>query len=101
ASPLEISVRYPADGARVTDEQTVVTAVVTSSRGVASISVTNNGTEVQRQAEPTTPRSLVVALPIALREGTNTIVLPAREPDGTARQEVRTITRERTAVAAV
>jgi hypothetical protein len=101
ASPLEISVRYPADGARVTDEQTVVTAVVTSSRGVASISVTNNGTEVQRQAEPTTPRSLVVTLPIALREGTNTIVLTAREADGTARQEVRTITRERTAVAAV
>jgi len=92
-SPLEISVRYPAEGARVTDEQTVVTAVITSSRGVANVTVTNNGTEVQRQAEPSTPRSLVVTAPIPLREGVNTIILTAREPDGTTRQEVRTVTR--------
>jgi len=99
-SPLEISVRYPADGARVTDEQTVVTAVITSSRGVANVTVSNNGTEVQRQAEPSTPRSLVVTTPIPLREGVNTIVLTAREPDGTTRQEVRTVTRAAVAATA-
>jgi len=99
ASPLEISVRYPNDGARVNDEQTVVTAVVTSSRGVASVTVTNNGTEVQRQAEPSTPRSVVVTAPVPLREGVNTVVITAREVDGTTRQEVRTVTREGTAVA--
>ncbi|HEU5195725.1 MAG TPA: caspase family protein [Methylomirabilota bacterium] len=92
-SPLEISVRYPADGTRMTDEQTVLTAVVTSSRGVASVSVTNNGTEVQRQTESSNPRSLVVTTPVPLREGTNTIIITAREPDGTTRQEVRTVTR--------
>ena len=64
--------RYPTDGARMTEEQTVVTAVITSSRGVANVTVTNNGTEVQRQAEPSTPRSLVVTAPIPLREGVNT-----------------------------
>ncbi|HTO12419.1 MAG TPA: caspase family protein [Candidatus Binatia bacterium] len=95
ASPLDISVRYPADGTRMTDEQTVVTAVVTSSRGVATVTVTNNGTEVQRQAEPSTPRSLVVTTPVPLREGVNTIIITAREPDGTTRQEVRTVTRDR------
>ena len=95
ASPLEISVRYPADGARMADEQTVLTAVVTSSRGVANVTVTNNGTEVQRQAEPSTPRSVVVTAPVPLREGTNTIIVTAREPDGTTRQEVRTVTRDR------
>ncbi|HEY2995355.1 MAG TPA: caspase family protein [Methylomirabilota bacterium] len=98
-SPLEISVRYPADGARMTEEQTVVTAVVSSSRGVGSVTVTLNGTEVLRQAEPSTPRSMVVTAPVTLREGTNTIILTAREPDGTTRQEVRTVTRERSATA--
>jgi uncharacterized caspase-like protein len=34
-----------------------------------------------------------------LREGTNTIILTAREPDGTIRQEVRTVTRDRAAAA--
>jgi hypothetical protein len=83
-----------------TDEQTVVTAVITSSRGVANVTVSNNGTEVQRQAEPSTPRSLVVTTPIPLREGVNTIVLTAREPDGTTRQEVRTVTRAAVAATA-
>jgi hypothetical protein len=99
-APLEISVRYPADGARMNDEQTVLTAVVTSSRGVASVTVTNNGTEVQRQNETTTPRSLVVTVPVPLRTGTNTIIVTAREPDGASRQEVRTVVREGGAVAA-
>jgi hypothetical protein len=93
-SPLAISVRYPADGARVAEAQTVVAAVVTSSRGVGSVTVTLNGTEVLRQAESTPPRSLVVTAPVTLREGGNTIVLTAREPDGTVRQEVRTVTLE-------
>jgi len=101
ASPLEISVRYPADGTRMTDEQTVVTAVVTSSRGVATVTVTNNGTEVQRQAEPSKPRSLVVTTPVPLREGVNTIIITAREPDGATRQEVRTVTRDRVGAVAV
>jgi len=98
-SPLEISVRYPTDGARVTEESTVVAAVVSSSRGVGTVTVTLNGTEVLRQAEPSSPRSLVVTAPLTLREGANTIVLTAREPDGTTRQEVRTVTLVRSGTA--
>src|SRR5207237_299427 len=80
--------------------QTVVAAVVTSSRGVGSVTVTLNGTEVRRQSESTSPRSVEVTAPVTLREGANTIVLTAREPDGTIRQEVRTMTLERSAPAA-
>jgi uncharacterized caspase-like protein len=95
ASPLEISVRYPADGSRTTEPSTVVTAVVTSSRGVGSVTVTLNNVEVARQNEPEPPTSLVVTTPLTLRDGPNTIVLTAREADGTTRQEVRTVTLER------
>jgi len=97
ATPLSIAIRYPAEGDRVTEANTVVAAVVTSSRGVGSVTVTLNGTEVLRQAESTRQVSVVVQAPVTLREGTNTIVLTARETDGTVRQEVRTVTLARAA----
>jgi hypothetical protein len=100
ATPLTISVRHPADGVRVSEEQTVVAAVVTSSRGVGSVTVTLNGTEVLRQAESRPQSSVVVTAPVTLREGANTIVVTARETDGTIRQEVRTVTLDRRATAA-
>jgi hypothetical protein len=100
ASPLTITVRHPADGARVREEETVVAAVVTSGRGVGSVTITLNGTEVVRQAEARPQPSVVVTAPVTLREGANTIVLTAREPDGAIRQEVRTVTLDRTAAAA-
>ena len=95
AAPLSIAVRHPADGARVSEEQTVVAAVVTSGRGVGSVTVTLNGAEVLRQAETRPQPSVVVTAPVTLREGANTIVLTAREPDGAIRQEVRTVTLDR------
>jgi hypothetical protein len=97
ATPLSIAIRYPAEGDRVTEANTVVAAVVTSSRGVGSVSVTLNGSEVARQAEAKPQASMVVQVPVTLREGTNTIVLTARESDGTIRQEVRTVTLARAA----
>jgi caspase domain-containing protein len=100
ATPLTIAVRHPADGARVSEPQTVVAAVVTSSRGIGSVTVTLNGTEVLRQAEATRQASVVVTAPVTLREGANTIVLTARETDGTLRQDVRTVTLDRTAAVA-
>ena len=98
--PLTIAVRHPADGARVSEADTVVAAVVTSSRGIGSVTVALNGTEVLRQAESRPQASVVVTAPVTLREGINTIVLTAREADGTARQDVRTVTLERSAAAA-
>jgi uncharacterized caspase-like protein len=97
ATPLSIVIRYPAEGDRVTEATTEVAAVVTSSRGVGSVTITLNGTEVLRQAEPKPQTSMVVQAPITLRDGTNTIVLTARETDGTIRQEVRTVTLARAA----
>jgi hypothetical protein len=80
---------------RVTDEVSVVAAVVTSSRGVAQVSVTLNGDEVFQQGERTPQKSVAVATSVKLREGVNAIVLSVSEPDGILRQELRTVIYER------
>ncbi len=97
ATPLAIVIRYPAEGERVAEAQTTVAAVVSSSRGIGSVTVTLNGLEVHRQAEVKPAASMVVTAPLTLRDGVNTIVLTARESDGTVRQEVRTVTLARAA----
>jgi hypothetical protein len=98
--PLSVTFQYPESQARVTDEASVVAAVVTSSKGVAKVRVTVNGAEVHQQTERTPPKSLVVTAPVKLREGANAIVLSASEPDGTVRQEVRTVFFDKPKVAA-
>jgi hypothetical protein len=89
--PLSVAFRYPGDQARVNDAGSVAAAVVTSSKGVAKVSVTLNGQEVHQQSERAPQRSVLVTVPLTLREGMNTIALTATEPDGTVRQEVRTV----------
>ena len=69
--PLTVDFRYPEDRLRVTDEVSVVAAVVTSSKGVAKISVTLNGAEVFQQSERTAQKSVAVAETVKLREGVN------------------------------
>jgi hypothetical protein len=98
--PLAIAIRYPEDKARVTDEASVIAAVVTSSKGITKVSVTLNGTEVHQQTERTPQRSLVVTAPVKFREGPNALVLSATEPDGTTQQEVRTVFFDKPKVAA-
>jgi hypothetical protein len=100
-APLTIAIRHPAEGARVSDPSTIVAAVVSSGPGVGAVSVTLNGAEVTRQTEPTPQSTVVLTTPVTLREGLNTIVLTALAADGTVRQETRTVTLERPAVAAV
>jgi hypothetical protein len=97
--PLAMDFRHPEDRLRVTDEVSVVAALVTSSRGVAKVSVTLNGTEVFQQNERSPQRSVAVAASVKLREGVNAIVLSASEPDGILRQELRTVIYERPKVA--
>jgi hypothetical protein len=89
--PLTMDFRYPEDRLRVTDEVSVVAAVVTSSRGVAKVSVALNGAEVFQQDERNPQRSVAVAASVKLREGVNAIVLSASEPDGILRQELHTV----------
>jgi hypothetical protein len=98
--PLTVDLRYPEDRLRVSDEMSVVAAMITSSRGVAKVSVTLNGAEVFHQSERSPQKSVAVAASVQLREGVNAIVLSANEPDGTLRQEIRTVIYERTKAAA-
>ncbi len=93
--PLAVDVRYPEDRSRVTDEASVVAAVARSSKGISRITVTLNGTEVHQQEERSPQKTMAVSAPLTLREGANAIVITAREPDGAARQEVRTVILER------
>jgi hypothetical protein len=99
-TPLAVSVRYPEDKARVTEESSVVAAIVTSSKGVARVSVSLNGAEVSQQVERTPPTSLVVTTPVTLRAGANAIVISATDTTGTTRQDVRTVTYDPPKVAA-
>ncbi|HEX6082830.1 MAG TPA: caspase family protein [Methylomirabilota bacterium] len=95
AVPLAVDVRYPEDRSRVTDEASVVAAVARSSKGISRITVALNGSEVHRQDERSPQKSIAVSAPLTLRDGANAIVITALEPDGTARQEIRTVILER------
>jgi hypothetical protein len=89
--PLTVIVRYPEDKTRLTDEASVVAALITSSKGIARVTVTLNGVEVYQQSERSLPKSLVVSTPVTLREGANVIALSASESDGAVHQEIRTV----------
>jgi hypothetical protein len=93
--PLAVDVRYPEDRSRVTDEASVVAAVARSSKGISRIIVALNGAEVHRQDERSPQKSMAVSAPLTLRDGPNAIVITALEPDGVARQEIRTVILER------
>jgi len=90
-APLIVSFRYPEDRSRVTEDSSVVAAVVTSSKGIAKVTVQLNGVEVHQQGAKTPQRSVAVSAPIVLKEGANAIVLTAVEAGGAVRQEVRTV----------
>ena len=98
--PLAVDVRYPEDRSRVTDEASVVAAVARSSKGISRIIVALNGAEVHRQDERSPQKSMAVSAPLTLRDGPNAIVITALEPDGVARQEIRTVILERPKAAA-
>jgi uncharacterized caspase-like protein len=90
-APLDVSFRYPEDRSRVTEGSSVVAAVVTSSKGIARVTVQLNGVEVHQQGAKTPERSMAVSAPIVLKEGANAIVLTVTEAGGAVRQEVRTV----------
>lgn len=91
ATPLAITVRYPADGAILAEASTVIAAQIVSSRGIDSVRVLVNGAEVHQQRPATPATSLAVATPVPLREGANAIIVTVTERDGTTREELRTV----------
>jgi hypothetical protein len=100
-APLTVTIRYPEDRMRVDEETSVVAAIATSSKGVAKVAVALNGTEVYQQSERAAPKSFVVTATVTFREGPNAVVVSASEPDGTLRQEVRTVFFDKPKVAKV
>ena len=98
--PLTVLLKSPANQARVTDPAAVVAAVVSGGRGIAQVAVTLNGVEVHTQTERAPARSLAVSKPVTLAEGTNVIVVTARDVDGLVRQEMATVVYARPAAAA-
>jgi hypothetical protein len=99
--PLTIAFRYPQDSARVTEDASVVAALVTSSKGIANIRVTLNGQEIGKLEERTPQKSMAVSVPVTLRPGANTLVVTATETDGAVQQEIRTVIYDAPKVAAV
>lgn len=89
--PLSVAFRYPDNGAHVSEQPSVVAAVASSSRGVAVVTVSLNGVEVARQRPSTPQKSVVVAVPVTLKPGANAVVVTAAQPDGTHREDVRTV----------
>lgn len=75
----------------MSDPALIVTGTASSSKGVARVVMTLNGAEVHRQSESGAPRSVVVSVPVTFVAGSKTLTLTAAEPDGTVRQDVRTI----------
>src|SRR6266849_62401 len=64
AAPLTVSFRYPEDRSRVAEESSGVAALVTSSKGVAKVTVALNGTQVHQQSDKAPPRSIAVSAPV-------------------------------------
>jgi hypothetical protein len=91
-TPLSVDVRHPDDRASFGNPATVVAAVVTSGRGVAKVAVTLNGVQVFEQVERTPQPSVLLTVPVTLREGSNTLTLLATAADGVTRQVQRTLT---------
>ena len=77
----------------MSDAALIVTGAASSSKGIARVVVTLNGAEVHRQSESgRRRRRSSSAAPVTLRAGANTHRRSRRaEPDGTVRQEVRTV----------
>jgi len=91
AAPLTVAMRFPQDRMRVTDAASVAAAVVTSSKGVARVSVTVNGVEAHQQTDKTPQKSVLITVPVKLQAGVNVVAVSATDAEGSVRQEVRTI----------
>jgi hypothetical protein len=91
APPLEVRISSPSDRVRVDQESIALAGLVAGGRGVSHVTVSLNGVEVVRRDEQTPLRALPLNLPIRLREGQNTLVVTATDPDGRVQQEVRSV----------
>jgi len=96
-TPLLIDFRYPEERATLSDPATVFAAVVSSSGGVAKVVVMLNGVPVFEQTGRSPEPSVLLAVPVTLQDGTNTLTVDATAADGVTRQAQRTVTYTRPA----
>jgi hypothetical protein len=94
-APLQVALTSPRDQLRVEQDTIALAAVASGGRGVARVTVTLNGVEVGRVAEPQARPALPVNLALKLAEGTNTLVVTASDAAGAVHQEVRTVVFEK------
>lgn len=89
--PVQLVLSSPQDQARVEQETIGLAGMVTGGKGVSRVVITLNGVEVSRLGEQAPQQAMALNLPIRLREGLNTLVVTATEPDTTIHQEVPTV----------
>jgi hypothetical protein len=94
-APLTIEFRHPEDRASVTDPTTVLAAVVTAPQGIAKVVASLNGIAVFEQTGQASDPSVLLAVPVTLRDGPNTITVAATAVDGATRHVQRTVTYRR------
>ncbi len=97
-APIQVVLREPKDQARLTprDHQAVVTGQVASGKGVARVTVSLNGVTVATQEAKGEPKkSLLLNVPLDLREGKNILLVTATDGAGKTSQEARTVFYER------
>jgi hypothetical protein len=101
-APLQVVLQEPEDQARVTAARLPLKGQVTGGKGVARVTVTLNGREVGRHEAPPGAPPSEVSLDnlLPLQEGKNVLLVTATDPDGTTRQEARTIVYEPSAAVA-
>jgi hypothetical protein len=92
--PVTVAFTYPQNEARLRDESSVIAAQVSSERGVTRVVVELNGKEIHRQVERHPPKSLLLAVPVKLQEGANSIRVRAVDSHGTAGEGARAVTLE-------
>jgi len=91
-TPLLIEFRHPEDRATVSAPTTVLAAVVASNGGVTKVVVMLNDVPVFEQTGRSPEPSVLLTVPVTLRDGTNTLTVDATAADGVRRQAQRTVT---------
>src|SRR3990172_1714777 len=99
-APLRVVLEAPAEQARTTVAELVLTGKVTAGNGVKRVAVTVNGLDVSALDEPGVKREVALRLPITLREGRNVVLVTATAVGGETRQEARAGVYERHVAAA-
>lgn len=97
SAPLVIDFRHPEDRATLPNPTTVLAAVVSAGRGVTKVAAVLNGVPVFEQAGGPMQPSVLLTVPVTLRDGANTLAVEATAGDGAKLRAERSVTYTRPA----